>query len=206
MLLVPELLGGMEFWPSRAEKGSQLSGMSLRLHPQEYLFRYGYTQVAELSDDKQSMNRALRLLQRSLSLPETGELDSTTLEAMRAPRCGVPDVGRFQTFEGDLKWHHQNITYWCARGRREEAGLRVCARGGGGAETQVVAAAQAAATDFCLPAFLLQDPKLLGGLAPRRDRRRLCPGLRGLERGDAAQLHARVRRRGGHSHPVRCSR
>nr|AAB24783.1 gelatinase=trypsin-activated PMN-collagenase homolog {N-terminal} [human, buffy coat neutrophils, Peptide Partial, 23 aa] [Homo sapiens] len=23
--------------------------------------------------------------------------------AMRTPRCGVPDLGRFQTFEGDLK-------------------------------------------------------------------------------------------------------
>ncbi|XP_008157169.2 matrix metalloproteinase-9 [Eptesicus fuscus] len=79
---------------------------------EEYLFRYGYTQVAELSDDEQSLSRALRVLQRRLSLPETGELDSTTLEAMRAPRCGVPDLGKFQTFEGDLKWHHQNITYW----------------------------------------------------------------------------------------------
>ncbi|KAF3824953.1 hypothetical protein GH733_010287 [Mirounga leonina] len=79
---------------------------------EEYLFRYGYTLVAEINDDKQSLGRALRLLQRRLSLPETGELDKTTLEAMRAPRCGVPDLGRFQTFEGDLKWHHHDITYW----------------------------------------------------------------------------------------------
>ncbi|XP_016007832.2 matrix metalloproteinase-9 [Rousettus aegyptiacus] len=79
---------------------------------EEYLFRYGYTKVAELRDNKQSLGRALRVLQRRLNLPVTGELDSATLEAMRAPRCGVPDLGRFQTFEGDLKWHHQNITYW----------------------------------------------------------------------------------------------
>ncbi|XP_039719662.1 matrix metalloproteinase-9 [Pteropus medius] len=79
---------------------------------EEYLYRYGYTKVAELSDNKQSLGRALRVLQRRLNLPVTGELDSTTLEAMRAPRCGVPDLGKFQTFEGDLKWHHQNITYW----------------------------------------------------------------------------------------------
>lgn len=92
--------------------------MSLPLHPQEYLFRYGYTKVAELRDNKQSLGRALRVLQRRLNLPVTGELDSATLEAMRAPRCGVPDLGRFQTFEGDLKWHHQNITYWCAAGYR----------------------------------------------------------------------------------------
>lgn len=92
--------------------------MSLPLHPQEYLYRYGYTQVAELHDNKQSLSRALRALQKRLSLPETGELDHTTLEAMRAPRCGVPDLGRFQTFEGDLKWYHHNITYWCAEGSR----------------------------------------------------------------------------------------
>lgn len=92
--------------------------MFLPLHPQEYLYRYGYTKVAQLSDNKQSLGGALRELQRRLNLPVTGELDSTTLEAMRAPRCGVPDLGKFQTFEGDLKWHHQNITYWCAAGHR----------------------------------------------------------------------------------------
>uniref|UniRef100_A0A452VML2 Matrix metalloproteinase-9 n=1 Tax=Ursus maritimus TaxID=29073 RepID=A0A452VML2_URSMA len=79
---------------------------------EEYLFRYGYTKVAEMNEDKQSLSRTLRLLQRRLALPETGELDKTTLDAMRAPRCGVPDLGRFQTFEGDLKWHHRDITYW----------------------------------------------------------------------------------------------
>ncbi|KAM5220695.1 matrix metalloproteinase-9 [Hipposideros larvatus] len=79
---------------------------------EEYLYRYGYIKVAEFRNDNQSLSQALRTLQKRLSLPETGELDSTTLEAMRAPRCGVPDVGGFQTFEGDLRWHHRNITYW----------------------------------------------------------------------------------------------
>ncbi|XP_069845982.1 matrix metalloproteinase-9 [Dipodomys merriami] len=79
---------------------------------QEYLYRYGYTRVAEMQGEKLSLRPALLLLQKQLSLPQTGELDSKTLEAIRAPRCGVPDLGRFQTFEGDLKWHHRNITYW----------------------------------------------------------------------------------------------
>lgn len=108
----------MESLPSKAEKGLQGSATSLPLLPQEYLYRYGYTPGAELSEDGQSLRRALLRLQRRLSLPETGELDSTTLNAMRAPRCGVPDLGRFQTFEGELKWHHHNITYWCAAGPR----------------------------------------------------------------------------------------
>ncbi|XP_020023644.1 matrix metalloproteinase-9 isoform X1 [Castor canadensis] len=79
---------------------------------QEYLYRYGYTRVAEMQGEKLSLRPALLLLQKQLSLPQTGELDSKTLEAMRTPRCGVPDLGKFQTFEGDLKWHHHNITYW----------------------------------------------------------------------------------------------
>lgn len=97
-------------------------------HPQDYLFRYGYTLVGEMNDKEESLGKALRLLQRRLSLPETGELDKTTLEAMRTPRCGVPDLGRFQTFEGNLKWHHQDITYWFAAGPR--------GGGGGGREGQ----------------------------------------------------------------------
>ncbi|KFW77765.1 Matrix metalloproteinase-9, partial [Manacus vitellinus] len=53
----------------------------------------------------------LRKMQKQLGLEETGELDAATLEAMRAPRCGVPDVGTFLTFEGDLKWDHMDLTY-----------------------------------------------------------------------------------------------
>lgn len=58
-----------------------------------------------------SLAKALRKMQKKLGLKETGELDTTTLEAMRAPRCGVPDVGTFLTFEGDLKWDHMDLTY-----------------------------------------------------------------------------------------------
>ncbi|EHB05312.1 Matrix metalloproteinase-9 [Heterocephalus glaber] len=79
---------------------------------EEYLFRYGYTRVANMHQGNKSLRASLLLLQKQLSLPETGELDSATLEAIRTPRCGVPDVGKFQTFEGDLRWHHRNITYW----------------------------------------------------------------------------------------------
>lgn len=130
----PRVPGGWNPGPLGPGK-SQGPGVSLPFHPQEYLFRYGYTHVAEISDDQQSLSRGLRLLQRRLALPETGELDRTTLEAIRTPRCGVPDVGKFQTFEGDLKWHHHNITYWCAAGPREG--------GGGGREGQTPAPAAA---------------------------------------------------------------
>ncbi|XP_058143139.1 matrix metalloproteinase-9 [Dasypus novemcinctus] len=91
------------------DRGARLTDRQLA---EDYLFRYGYTGVAEMQDETGSLRPALLRLQQRLALPETGELDSTTLEAMRAPRCGVPDVGGFQTFEGELKWQHHNITYW----------------------------------------------------------------------------------------------
>lgn len=129
LIASPRERRGLESWLSRAEKEHRGSATSLPFLPQEYLYRYGYTPAAELSEDGQSLRRALLSFQRRLSLPETGELDSTTLDAMRAPRCGVPDLGGFQTFEGELKWHHHNITYWCAAGprggeRRAEGGER----------------------------------------------------------------------------------
>ncbi|XP_004687492.1 PREDICTED: matrix metalloproteinase-9 [Condylura cristata] len=90
--------------------GDLRTNLTDRQLAEEYLYRYGYTRVAEMRRDK--LGQALQVLQKRLSLSETGELDSATLEAMRAPRCGVPDIGRFQTFEGELKWQHHNITYW----------------------------------------------------------------------------------------------
>lgn len=58
-----------------------------------------------------SMPKALKRLQRQMGLEETGKLDQSTIEAMKRPRCGVPDVANYQTFEGDLKWDHNDITY-----------------------------------------------------------------------------------------------
>uniref|UniRef100_K7GCY2 Matrix metallopeptidase 9 n=1 Tax=Pelodiscus sinensis TaxID=13735 RepID=K7GCY2_PELSI len=77
-----------------------------------YLQRFGYAEPGPETRSRQvSLAKALRRMQKKLGLEETGELDASTLEAMRAPRCGVPDVGRFLTFEGDLKWEHHDLTY-----------------------------------------------------------------------------------------------
>ncbi|NWX95254.1 MMP9 protein, partial [Nothoprocta ornata] len=80
---------------------------------ESYLQRFGYTSAAERRSGgrRAALGRALRRMQRRLGLPDTGRLDAGTLATMRAPRCGVPDVGRFLTFEGDLKWDHTDLTY-----------------------------------------------------------------------------------------------
>ncbi|XP_070600472.1 matrix metalloproteinase-9-like [Erythrolamprus reginae] len=90
--------------------GDALSPLSDRELASRYLQRYGYlTRTNPVGQVK--LETPLKAMQKQLGLPETGELDAPTLTAMRAPRCGVPDVGHFQTFEGDLKWDHTDITY-----------------------------------------------------------------------------------------------
>lgn len=58
-----------------------------------------------------SPSKALKKLQRQLGLEETGSLDKPTVDAMKQPRCGVPDIRNYQTFDGDLKWDHTDVTY-----------------------------------------------------------------------------------------------
>ncbi|XP_053250779.1 matrix metalloproteinase-9 [Podarcis raffonei] len=78
-----------------------------------YLQRFGYLQDPNSgsSGGQVTLDSALKKMQKRLGLPETGRLDAPTMEAIRAPRCGVPDLGTFQTFEGNLKWDHNDITY-----------------------------------------------------------------------------------------------
>lgn len=78
-----------------------------------YLNRFGYFHESGPGEsaNQGTLSTALRRMQKQLGLEETGQLDASTLATMKAPRCGVPDVGHFQTFEGDLKWDHTDITY-----------------------------------------------------------------------------------------------
>lgn len=80
---------------------------------QEYLKRYGYIDVLQKSGLQAvvSPSKALKELQRQLGLEETGSLDQPTIDAMKQPRCGVPDIRNYQTFDGDLKWDHSEVTY-----------------------------------------------------------------------------------------------
>lgn len=80
---------------------------------QSYLKKFGYMQTLQRSgfESMASTTKALKRMQKQLGLNETGTLDRPTLEAMKHPRCGVPDVANYQTFVGDPKWDHQDVTY-----------------------------------------------------------------------------------------------
>ncbi|XP_006887368.1 PREDICTED: matrix metalloproteinase-27 [Elephantulus edwardii] len=80
---------------------------------QAYLNQF-YSLEIEGSHLIQSKNRSLlagkiREMQAFFGLTVTGKLDSSTLEIMKKPRCGVPDVGQYgYTLPG---WRKRNITY-----------------------------------------------------------------------------------------------
>ncbi|RYR58690.1 hypothetical protein Ahy_A05g024573 isoform A [Arachis hypogaea] len=77
-----------------AERGSQVSGI---WELKEYFHRFGYLTLPETAQnftdtfDKQ-LESALFLYQKRLGLPVTGKLDSETIHAIVAPRCGVSDA------------------------------------------------------------------------------------------------------------------
>ncbi|XP_029994803.1 matrix metalloproteinase-9 [Sphaeramia orbicularis] len=88
----------------------QMTDMELA---EDYLKKFGYMQTLQRSGFQSmvSTEKALKRMQRQMGLEETGQLDQPTLDAMRRPRCGVPDVANYKTFDGDLKWDHNDITY-----------------------------------------------------------------------------------------------
>nr|AEY69045.1 matrix metalloproteinase [Thamnodynastes strigatus] len=89
------------------DAGSPLTDRELAVR---YLQRYGYL-TATPPGGQMELETPLKALQKQLGLPETGELDAPTLTAMRAPRCGVPDVGGYTTFNREPKWDHTDLTY-----------------------------------------------------------------------------------------------
>lgn len=53
----------------------------------------------------------LKKMQKFFALPETGEIDQQTVEIMKKPRCGVPDVANYNFFHRKPKWGQKNVTY-----------------------------------------------------------------------------------------------
>ncbi|XP_028266235.1 matrix metalloproteinase-9 [Parambassis ranga] len=93
--------------------GDIIKNMTDMERAENYLKKFGYLDTLHRSGFQSmvSTSKALKKMQKQMGLEETGELDEATVEVMKRPRCGVPDVGNYKTFEGDLKWDHKDVTY-----------------------------------------------------------------------------------------------
>ncbi|XP_040282220.1 stromelysin-1-like [Bufo bufo] len=77
---------------------------------QEYIDRFYNAstksrKVTNLTEDK------IKAMQTFFGLHVTGKINQETLEVMKKPRCGVPDVQRFSHFPGKPKWEKTSLTY-----------------------------------------------------------------------------------------------
>uniref|UniRef100_A0A4X1TRI8 Matrix metallopeptidase 20 n=1 Tax=Sus scrofa TaxID=9823 RepID=A0A4X1TRI8_PIG len=83
---------------------------------QAYLDKYytkkGGHQVGEMvAKGGNSMVKKIKELQAFFGLRVTGKLDRTTMDVIKRPRCGVPDVANYRLFPGEPKWKKNTLTY-----------------------------------------------------------------------------------------------
>uniref|UniRef100_A0A8C8RUG6 interstitial collagenase n=1 Tax=Pelusios castaneus TaxID=367368 RepID=A0A8C8RUG6_9SAUR len=57
------------------------------------------------------LTEKLKEMQKFFGLKVTGQPDVDTLEVMKKPRCGIPDVGQYVLTPGTPKWERKNLTY-----------------------------------------------------------------------------------------------
>ncbi|XP_067423236.1 interstitial collagenase-like [Emydura macquarii macquarii] len=57
------------------------------------------------------LTEKLKEMQAFFQLKVTGKPDADTLEVMKKPRCGVPDIGQYVLTDGNPKWERKNLTY-----------------------------------------------------------------------------------------------
>uniref|UniRef100_A0A8C6XMF6 Peptidase metallopeptidase domain-containing protein n=1 Tax=Naja naja TaxID=35670 RepID=A0A8C6XMF6_NAJNA len=56
-------------------------------------------------------SKKIRQMQDFLGLKVTGKLDASTLDAIKKPRCGIADIGEYNTFPGSPTWAKKELTY-----------------------------------------------------------------------------------------------
>ncbi|NXQ27202.1 MMP7 protein, partial [Alaudala cheleensis] len=58
-----------------------------------------------------SIEERIKEMQKFFHLTVTGKLDVETEEIMKLPRCGLPDIAKYQLFPQTPKWEKTHLTY-----------------------------------------------------------------------------------------------
>lgn len=92
------------------------AGMSAASPFQAYLDKFytkrGGHQAGEMvARGSNSIVKKIKELQAFFGLQVTGKLDRSTMDVIKRPRCGVPDVANYRLFPGEPKWKKHTLTY-----------------------------------------------------------------------------------------------
>ncbi|XP_029770935.1 matrix metalloproteinase-20 [Suricata suricatta] len=78
----------------------------------KYYTRKGNHPLGELTArGAGSLVKKIKELQAFFGLRVTGKLDRSTMDVIKRPRCGVPDVANYRLFPGEPKWKKNTLTY-----------------------------------------------------------------------------------------------
>uniref|UniRef100_A0A452G748 Matrix metallopeptidase 20 n=1 Tax=Capra hircus TaxID=9925 RepID=A0A452G748_CAPHI len=78
----------------------------------KYYTRKGGPQIGEMvARGGNSTVKKIKELQEFFGLRVTGKLDQATMDVIKRPRCGVPDVADYRLFPGEPKWKKNTLTY-----------------------------------------------------------------------------------------------
>ncbi|XP_043928496.1 matrix metalloproteinase-20-like isoform X2 [Protopterus annectens] len=72
---------------------------------------YNFTEQVSKNVTKILFEKKIKQMQQFFHLHVTGQLDSNTVDMMKKPRCGVPDVSNYNFFSGKPKWRKNPVTY-----------------------------------------------------------------------------------------------
>ncbi|XP_041664924.1 collagenase 3-like [Cheilinus undulatus] len=86
---------------------------------EKYISRFygdeGVTNPSPRRISKRSFTENLKSMQSFYGLEVTGALNNETLEVIKSPRCGVPDVSLYVHFSGRPKWEKKLLSYRITR-------------------------------------------------------------------------------------------